>query len=158
MEQFDSSKTMDNDLLPLLFNIVPADHSKGFTFKERNELINLFKLKADYSLETDGMSEFEDNADIISYLLATPRSKALGKGKLPEAIEKLLVKYNDTLNNDQIKVALEKIASMTDTFMDPSVPLSGTNTVAHYIDTGSTRPIHIPPRRVSHRLKVHDIS
>ncbi len=29
-----------------------------------------------------------------------------------------------------MKVAHEKIASMTDTFMDPSVPLIGTNAVA----------------------------
>ncbi len=36
---------------------------------------------------------------------------------------------------------------MTDTFMDPSVCLVGTNAVA-YIDTGITRPIRIPPRRV----------
>ncbi len=34
---------------------------------------------------------------------------------------------------------------MTDTFIDPSVPLISTNAVANYIDTGSTRPICIPP-------------
>ncbi len=77
--------------------------------------------------------------------MVTPRSKALGKGELPDAIEKLLAKCNDTLSKDQMKVAHEKIASMTDTFMDPSVPLIGTNAVAYYIDTGSTRPICIPP-------------
>ncbi len=78
----------------------------------------------------------------------------MGKGELPEVIEKLLEKCNDTINNDQIKVARENIASMTDTFMDPSVPLISTNAVAHYIDAGSTRPIHIPPRRVAPGRKV----
>ncbi len=96
-------------------------------------------------METDDISEFEDDADIFSCPLATPRSKPLGKSELPEAIETFLVKCNDTLNEDQMKVARETIASMTDTFMDPSVPLIGTNAVAHYIDTGSTRPIRIPP-------------
>ncbi len=47
-----------------------------------------------------------------------------------------------------MKEACEKIANMTDTFMDPSVPLIGTNAVAHYFDTRSTRPIRIPPRIV----------
>ncbi len=41
------------------------------------------------------------------------------------------------------------LATMTDTFMDPSLPLIGTNAVAHYIDTGTERPICIPPRRVA---------
>ncbi len=44
-----------------------------------------------------------------------------------------------------MKVTCEKIASITDTFMDLSVPLIDTNAVAHYIETGSTRPICIPP-------------
>ncbi len=78
----------------------------------------------------------------------------MGKGELPEAIEKLLAKCNDTLNEHQMKVACEKIVSMTDTFMDPSVPLICTNAVAHYFDTGSTRPIRIPPRRVAPGRKV----
>ncbi len=96
------------------------------------------------------MSEFEDDMDIISCPLANPRSKPLGKGELLEAIEKILTKCNDTINEDQMKVAREKIASMTDTFMDHSVPLIVTNAVvAHYIDTGSTRPIRIPLRRVA---------
>ncbi len=71
-------------------NTYPILESKtqGFTLKEHDELINLFKLKADYTLETDDMSEFEDDADIISCSLATNRSKPLGKGELPEAIEK----------------------------------------------------------------------
>ncbi len=90
------------------------------------------------------MSEFKDDADIISCPLATPRSKPLGKGELPEAIEKLLAKCNDTLNDNQMKVAHEKIASMTHTFMDPSLPLISTNAIAHYIDTSSMRPIRIP--------------
>ncbi len=60
------SKRLDNELPSSLFNIVPADRSRGFTFKERDQLINLFKLKADNTLETDDMSEFEDDADIIS--------------------------------------------------------------------------------------------
>ncbi len=49
------------------------------------------------------MSEFEDDSDIISCPLATPKSKPLGKGELPEAIEKRLAKCNDTLNKDQKK-------------------------------------------------------
>ncbi len=53
-----------------------------------------------------------------------------------------------------MKVALEKIASMTDSFMDPSVPFVSTNAVALYIDTGSTRYICIPPRRVAPGRKV----
>ncbi len=118
-EWLDGSKRINNDLPTSLFNIVPADHSRGFTFKERDELINLFKLKADYTLETDDMSEFEDDIDNISCPLATPSSRPLGKGELPEAIEKLLAKCSDTLNEDQMKVTREKIASMTDTFMDP---------------------------------------
>ncbi len=144
-ESFDGSKRIYNELPSSLFNIVPADRSRGFTFKECDELINLFKLKSDCTLETEDMSEFEDDADIISCPMSTPRSKPLGKGELPEAIAKLLAKCNDTLNEDQMKVTLEKIASMTDTFMDPSVPLIGTNAVVHYIDTGSTRPILFPP-------------
>ncbi len=40
-----------------------------------------------------------------------------------------------------MKLVREHLATMTDTFMDPSVPLVGTNAVAHYIDTGTTRPI-----------------
>ncbi len=40
-----------------------------------------------------------------------------------------------------MKVAREKRASMTDTFMEPSVPLTGTNAVAHHIDTVSMRTI-----------------
>ncbi len=144
-ETFDGSKRIDNSLPPSLFNIVPADRLRGFTFKERDELINLFKLKADYTLETDDISEFEDDVDIISCPLATHRSKPFGKGELLEAIEKLLTKCSDILNEDQMKVAREKIASIADTFVDPSVPLIGTNAVAHYIDTGSTRPICIPP-------------
>ncbi len=123
-ESFDGSKRIDNDLPPSLFNIVPADCSRGFTFKEHDELINLFKLKADYTLETDDISEFEDDVDIISCPLATPRSRPLGKSELPEEVEIFLAKCSDTLNEDQMKVACEKIASMTDTFMDPSVPLS----------------------------------
>ncbi len=153
-ESFDGSKRIDNDLPLSLFNIVPSDRSRGFTFKEHDELINLFKLKADYTLETDDMSEFEDDVDIISCPLATPRSRPLGKGESPEAIEKLLAKCNDTLSEDQMKVAREKIASMTDTFMDSSVPLVDTNAVAHYIDTGSTRPIRILLRRVAPGRKV----
>ncbi len=148
-ELFDGSKRINNELPSSLFNIIPADRSRGFTFKECDELINVFKFKADYTLETDDMSEFEDDTDTISCSLATPRSKPLGKGELPEAIEKLIAKCNDTLNEDQTKVPHEKIASMTDTFMDPSVPLIGTNAVAHYIDTCSTRPICIPPQRVA---------
>ncbi len=53
-----------------------------------------------------------------------------------------------------MKVAREKIASMTDTFMDLSVPLIGTNAVAHYIDTGLIKPIRIPPQRVAQSRKV----
>ncbi len=140
-DTFDGSKRMDNELPSSLFNMVPSDHSKGFTFKERDKFINLFKLKNNNSVETDNMSEFEDDMDIIH----SPRNKPLGKGELPEAIEKRLAKCSDTLNEDQMKVVHEKIASMTDTFMDPSVPLIGTNAVADYIDTGSTRLIHIPP-------------
>ncbi len=87
-ESFDGSKRIDNDLPPSLFNRVPADQSRGFTFKERDEFINLFKLKTDNTLETDDMSEFEDDVDIISCPLATPRSRPLGKGELPEAIGK----------------------------------------------------------------------
>ncbi len=30
--------------------------------------------------------------------------------------------------------------------MDPSVSFIGTKAVAHYINTGSSRPIQIPPR------------
>ncbi len=74
-ESFDGSKRIDNDLPSSLFNIVPADRSRGFTFKERDELINLFKLKTDFTLETDDMSEFENDVDIISCPLATPRSR-----------------------------------------------------------------------------------
>ncbi len=33
-DMFDDSKRIDNDLPPSLFNIVPADRSRGFTFKE----------------------------------------------------------------------------------------------------------------------------
>ncbi len=89
------------------------------------------------------MSEFEDDADIISCPLSTPRSKPFGKGELPQAIEKLLVKCNDTLNEDQMKLACEKIASLSDSFMDPSVLLIGTNAVTHYVDTGSGRKVFI---------------
>ncbi len=64
---------------------------------------------------------------------------------LHEAIDILLAKCNNTLNNDQMKVARGKIATITDTFMDPSVPLIGSNAVAHYIDTGSTIPMRISP-------------
>ncbi len=53
-----------------------------------------------------------------------------------------------------MKVAHGNIASMTDTFKDTSVPLISTNVVAHYIDTGSTRPIGIPPRRLALCKKV----
>ncbi len=35
---------------------------------------------------------------------------------------------------------------MTNTFMDPSISFIDTKAVAHYIDTGSSRPIWIPPR------------
>ncbi len=44
-----------------------------------------------------------------------------------------------------MKLVHELSANMTDKFMHPSVPLVGTNAVAHYIDTGITRPIQIPP-------------
>ncbi len=93
----------------------------------------------------DNMSQFEDDVDIIIFPLSTHRSKILGKDELPKAIKKLLAKCNDTLNEDQMKVAHENIASMTDTFADPSVPLIGTNALAHYIDSAYTRPICIPP-------------
>ncbi len=56
-ESFDGCKRIDNDLPPSLFNIVPADHSRGFRFNESDELINLFKLKAEYTLETDDISD-----------------------------------------------------------------------------------------------------
>ncbi len=83
--------------------------------------------------------------DIISCPLATLRNKPLGEGELPEAIEKILVTCKSNITEDQTKLAQEQLATMTDTFMDPSVPLVGSNVVAPYIDTGSTRPIRIPP-------------
>ncbi len=108
-DTFNGSKRIDNHLPTSLSNIVPADHSRGFTFKEHDKRINIFKLKlkADYTVGTD--EDDADDADIISCPLATHRSKPLGKGVLPETIEKLLTKCNDTLNEDQMKVAHEKI-------------------------------------------------
>ncbi len=71
----------------------------------------------------------------------------MSEDELPEAIEKLLATCKSNITEDQMKLVHEKLANMTDTFMDPSVPLVGTNAVAHYIDTGTTRPVRIPPRR-----------
>ncbi len=46
---FDGCKRIDNNLPPSLFNIVQADHSRGFTFKEHDELINLLTQSCLYS-------------------------------------------------------------------------------------------------------------
>ena len=145
----DGSKREDNLLPKSIFNIVPSECSKDFSSKERKELVNLFCLKTCHESEEDSdMSDFEDDMDIISYPLATPRSKPLGKGKLPESLEKLLANCEDDISEEQMIKARELVESMTDTFMDPSVPLVGTNAVAHYIDTNDTRPIRVPPRRI----------
>ncbi len=91
------------------------------------------------------MSELEDDVEIISCPLATPRSRPLREGEIPEAIEKLLGTCTDNLTEDQMKLAHNMLATMINTFMDPSVPLVDTQAVAHYIDTGSTMPIWILP-------------
>ncbi len=107
-----------------------------FTPKELKELGKIFNRTDD-----ENMSDFKDDVDIISCPLAHPRSNPLGERELPEAIEKLLATCKTNIMKDQMKLIREKLATMTDTFKDPSAPLVGTNAVAHYIDTGSTRPI-----------------
>ncbi len=77
---FDRSERKDNSLSQLLFNIIPEKCSVVFTLKEHQELVKMFKLKEDETIEFDHMSEFEDDVDIISCPLATPRSKPLWKG------------------------------------------------------------------------------
>lgn len=50
-----------------------------------------------------------------------------------------------------MKQASDMLATMPHTLMGPSFPLIGTNSsnvVAYYINTGTTRPIFIPPQRV----------
>ncbi len=101
----------------------------------------MFKLKDEESIEFDNMSEFEDDVYIISYPLATPWSNPLGEGESPEAIEKLLATSTENCTEAQMRQAHENLATMTDTFMDPSVPLIDTNAEAHNINIGSTRPI-----------------
>ncbi len=105
-----------------LFNIIPERSFEVFTLKECEELVNMLKLKDEESFEFGDMPEFEDDVDIIYFETCT-----------------------ETLTRVQMKQAHERLATMTDTFMNPSLPLIGTNVVAHYIDTGSTRPIRIPP-------------
>ncbi len=123
--------------LTLFLQSISAD----FTLVEREELVKMFNLT-----DESNMSDFEDDVGIISCPLASPRSEQLGEYELPEAIEKLLATCKSNITEEQMKIVREKLAYMTDTFMDPSVPLVGTNAVAHYIDTSTTRSIRIPPR------------
>ncbi len=134
----DESKRNDIYLPKSFFNIVPSKCSTVFTS------LKMFNLT-----DKSNMSDFEDDVDIISCHLASPRSKPLGEDELPEAIEKLLATCKSNFTEDQMKLVREQLATMTDTFIDLSFPLLGTTAVAHYIDTGTTRPIQIPPWRVA---------
>ncbi len=95
------------------------------------------------------MSDFEDDMDIISCPLDSPRSEPLGEDELPESIEKLLATCKSNITEDQMKIVHETLTDMTHMFIDPSAPLVGTNVVADYIDTRTTRPILIPPQRMA---------
>ncbi len=114
----DGSKRNDNFLPQSLFNIVPSKCSADFTLAEREELVEIFNLT-----DESNMSDFEDDADIISCPLASPRSEPLGEDELPEAIEKCLATRKCNITEGQMKILHEKLADIT------------------YIDTCTTRPI-----------------
>ncbi len=122
----DGYKRNDNFLPQSLFNIIPSKYSTDFPLAEREKLVKMFNLR-----DKSNMSDFEDDVDIISCPLASPRSEPLGEYELPEAIEKLLLTCKSNVTEEQMKIVREKLADMTDMLMDPSVPLVRTNAVAH---------------------------
>jgi hypothetical protein len=50
---------------------------------------------------------------------------------------------------EEIQLLKRLLINMQDTFMEPGVPMKGLSSVAHYIDTGDTRPIKIAPRLIA---------
>ena len=156
-----------------LFNIVGADGQEKFTESEQAELYNLFGMsnsekerddirqvdgkdstEKEQNKQDDEMSvrshvESDDSMDILTYPDVVKKDPKLTRDQLPDALVKLLEDTKDGLDDNQIVLVEKLLDSMQDTFMDPSTPLRGTSSVAHYIETGDHRPIRIAPRRVS---------
>ena len=63
-------------------------------------------------------------------------------------VQEMIDRSKEGLTVWQQKLMSQLVEEMLDTFMDPSEPLKGTSSVAHYIETGQTRPIRQAPRRV----------
>ena len=173
-EEKASGESIDIESMGSLFNIVGPDGQEEFTEEEQGKLYQLFgmtpprrsqekppKPDPDKPLEKDpdkGEDEVsvkshydsdEESMDIVNYPDVIKKDKAVTKDQLPEALLKLLEDTKEGLTEEQIRLAERLLDNMQDTFMDPSTPLKGTSSVAHYIETGDHRPIRIPPRRIS---------
>jgi len=138
-----------------LFQIVGKDGKETFTEEQQRELYGIFGLiESNPDKNSNGyvsvksfVDSKEDSMGIINYpdVVRPP----VDKEDLPEALVKLLEDTKEGLDSEQLELVEMLITSMQETFMDPSTPLKGTSAVAHYIDTGDSRPIRIPPRRIS---------
>ena len=68
--------------------------------------------------------------------------------KVPEHLACLFEKVSPTLTSEQKRKVKEFLVEFQDVFIGPDGKLGRSSIVKHTIDTGDTRPIKIPPRRL----------
>jgi len=142
----------DNVTLPRSLFKIHTEGGKQLTPKAKALLATLFSItppQEENEESEDNMSGLEDDMEVMLPPVAEPSQVSLKPGELPQAISELLNDCRDHLSESQMTMARDLLCEMTEAFMDPSKPLIGTDAVAHYIDTGDTRPIRIPPRRIA---------
>jgi len=133
-----------------MFSVVPVDPEDKLTRKDKRSVARLFGLKC-MSQEGDDdsdMSGLDEDMDLMIPPTKEPRKVPLKEGELQEQVQFLLNDCKDRLSDDQWQKTYELLRTEHDSFMDPSKDLIGTDAVAHYIDTGNSRPIRVPPRRI----------
>ena len=73
--------------------------------------------------------------------------------EFPEHLQPLLDGTSDSLTDDQVNSVKQLLYEYKDVFMGPDGKLGRTDLVKHTIDTGTVKPIKIPPRRAPQKQK-----
>ena len=93
------------------------------------------------------LGQLEDIEEIYSGDNVMTENSA-DQSKLPDHLQILLDNASDKLSATEKQQLLEVLAKYEDIFIKPDGVLGQTNLVEHDIETGDSKPIKIPPRRI----------